>query len=157
MFFLPLNSKHDRNDFDCGDADLNRWFSQIARQHKDRGMSSTFVAVSDVASTEVLGYYAITLTELINSNLPANYQKRLPQRVPAFRIGRLASSIRYRGQGLRIGELLLFDAINRVTRISNDVGGIGIVVDAKPNAVNFYKQYGFEQMADHPNNLFLPI
>jgi len=30
-------------------------------------------------------------------------------------------------------------------------------VNAKPSAVGFYQQYGFEQMSDHPNNLFLPI
>lgn len=157
MIFLPLNSQHDRKGFDCGNDDLNRWFSQLARQHKDRGVSSTFVAVADDKSTEVLGYYAITVAELVNAELPVQYRKRLPEKVPAFRIGRLASSIHHKGRGLRIGESLLFDAIDRITRISQDVGGVGIVVNAKPTAIDFYKQYGFEQMADHPLNLFLPI
>jgi predicted GNAT family N-acyltransferase len=155
MIFLPLNSQHDRKGFDCGNDDLNRWFSQVARQHKDRGVSSTFVAVVDNASTEVIGYYAITVAELVNINLPEQYRKRLPEKVPVFRLGRLGVSVRYKGQ--RIGESLLFDAINRIARISQEVGGIGIVVNAKPTAIDFYKQYGFEQMADHPLNLFLPI
>ncbi len=155
MIFLPLNSQHDRKSFDCGNDDLNRWFSQVARQHKDRGVSSTFVAVVNDLSTEVLGYYAITVTELVNQELPAQYRKRLPERVPAFRLGRLAVSVQHKGQ--RIGESLLFDAIDRIIRISKDVGGVGIVVNAKPSAIDFYKQYGFEQMADHPLNLFLPI
>ncbi|PKO54372.1 MAG: N-acetyltransferase [Betaproteobacteria bacterium HGW-Betaproteobacteria-2] len=155
MIFLPLNSQHDRKAFDCGNEDLNRWFKQVARQHKDRGVSSTFVAVADNASIEVLGYYAITVAELVNVDLPAQYQKRLPARVPVFRLGRLAVSVRHQGQ--RVGEALLFDAIDRITRISQEVGGIGIVVNAKPAAVDFYKQYGFEQMPDHPLNLFLTI
>ena len=155
MIFLPLNSQHDRKGFDCGNDDLNRWFSQVARQHKDRGVSSTFVAVSDNTSAEVLGYYAITVAELVNVDLPEQYQKRLPEKVPVFRLGRLAVSVRHKGQ--RIGESLLFDAIDRITRISQEVGGVGIVVNAKPSAIDFYKQYGFEQMADHPLNLFLPI
>jgi predicted GNAT family N-acyltransferase len=155
MIFLPLNSQHERKSFDCGNDDLNRWFSQVARQHKDRGVSSTFVAVVNDTSTEVLGYYAITVTELVNQELPAQYRKRLPERVPAFRLGRLAVSVQHKGQ--RIGESLLFDAIDRIIRISKDVGGVGIVVNAKPSAIDFYKQYGFEQMADHPLNLFLPI
>ncbi|MDE2622929.1 MAG: GNAT family N-acetyltransferase [Betaproteobacteria bacterium] len=155
MIFLPLNSQHDRKGFDSGNDDLNRWFNQVARQHKDRGVSSTFVAVSDNTSAEVLGYYAITVAELMNVDLPEQYRKRLPERVPVFRLGRLAVSVRHKGK--RIGESLLFDAIYRITRISQEVGGVGIVVNAKPSAVDFYKQYGFEQMADHPLNLFLPI
>lgn len=155
MIFLPLNSQHDRKGFDCGNDDLNRWFYQVARQHKDRGVSSAFVAVSGNTSAEVLGYYAITVAELMNVDLPEQYRKRLPQRVPVFRLGRLAVSVRHKGQ--RIGESLLFDAIDRITRISQEVGGVGIVVNAKPSAIDFYKQYGFEQMADHTLNLFLPI
>ena len=52
---------------------------------------------------------------------------------------------------------MLFDAIDRATRIASEVGGVGLVVDAKPVAVEFYQKYGFEQMADHPQNLFLPL
>ncbi|PKO84503.1 MAG: N-acetyltransferase [Betaproteobacteria bacterium HGW-Betaproteobacteria-11] len=155
MVFLPLNSQHDRKGFDCGDADLNQWFSQIARQHKDRRISSTFVVVTDNASAEVLGYYAITIAELISADLPVHYRKRLPETVPAFRLGRLAVSVNHKGR--RIGESLLFDAMDRIARISREVGGVGIVVNAKPAAIDFYKQYGFEQMLDHPLNLFLPV
>jgi predicted N-acetyltransferase YhbS len=155
MIFLPLSSQHNRKGFDCGNDDLNRWFKQVARQHKDRGVSSTFVAVADNTSTEVLGYYAITVAELVNTDLPMQHQKRLPARIPVFRLGRLAVSVQHKGQ--RIGEALLFDAIDRITRISQEVGGTGIVVNAKPTAIEFYKQYGFEQMSDHPLNLFLPI
>ena len=52
---------------------------------------------------------------------------------------------------------MLFDALERTTRISGEVGGIGLVVNAKHSAVDFYQRYGFEQMADHPQNLFLPF
>ncbi len=155
MILLPLNSQHDRKGFDCGNDDLNGWFSQVARQHKDRGVSPTFVAATDYTSAEVLGYYSITVAELKNADLPEPYRKRLPVKVPVFRLGRLAVSVRHKGQ--RMGESLLFDAIDRITRISQEVGGVGILVNAKPSAIDFYKQYGFEQMADHPLNLFLPL
>jgi GNAT superfamily N-acetyltransferase len=155
MLVLPLNDRHDRKGFDCGDADLNGWLGRIARQHKDKGVSSTFVAIAEVNSTEVLGFYAISLAELVNADLPAQYRKRLPTQVPVFRLGRLATAMQHRGKG--IGEFLLFDAIDRVTRISIEVGGIGLVVNAKHSAVDFYQKYGFEPMADHPQNLFLPF
>ena len=153
MLFLPLNDGHDRRGFDCGDTDLNRWFVQIAKQHKEKGVSSTFVAVADEFSNEVLGFYAINLAELANTDLPIKYQKKLPDKVPVFRLGRLATAKKH--QGKRIGENMLFDAIDRMERIAKEVSGVGLVVNAKPSAVKFYKQYGFEQMSDHPNNLFL--
>ena len=155
MLLVPLNDAHDRKGFDCGDAELNAWLGRIAKQHKEKGVSSTFVVVSDESSTEVLGFYAISMAELINADLPAQYRKRLPIKVPVFRLARLASAKTYQGQG--IGEFMLFDAIDRVSRIASEVGGVGLVVDAKPTAVDFYKRYGFEQMADHPQHLFLPL
>lgn len=155
MLVLPLNDHHDRRGFDCGDADLNGWLNQTARQHKAKGVSSTFVAVADEAATEVLGFYAITLAELVNADLPAFHRKKLPARVPVFRLGRLATAQAHQGKG--IGEHMLFDALDRVTRVAQEVGGIGLVVNAKPSAVAFYRRYGFEQMADHPGNLFLPL
>lgn len=153
MLVLPLSDAHDRRGFDCGDAELNAWFARIARQHKEKGVSSTFVAVAALDSTEVLGFYAIGLAELASLDLPQHRRRKLPARVPVFRLGRLATAIQHQSKG--IGEHLLFDAIDRVTRIANEVGGVGLVVNAKPAAAGFYSRYGFEQMADHPRNLFL--
>lgn len=155
MLVLPLSDGHDRKGFDCGNAELNSWFAQVARQHKEKGVSSTFVAVTDEASSEVLGFYSISLAELVNADLPAQYRKRLPTKVPVFRLGRLATAKGHARKG--IGETMLFDAIDRVTRIASEVGGTGLVVNAKAAAVDFYKRYGFEPMADHPLNLFLSL
>ena len=52
---------------------------------------------------------------------------------------------------------MLFDAIERVTRLSAEIGGTMLIVNAKPSAISFYSRYGFEQMKSHPHNLFLPI
>lgn len=155
MLVQPLTERHDRAGFDCGDVELNRWLREVAKQHKEKGVSSSFVLVADGSSQEIQGFYAISLAELVNADLPAQYRKRLPTKVPVFRLGRLATALNHQGKG--IGEFMLFDAIDRVTRIASEVGGIGFVVNAKPAAVDFYKPYGFEQMADHPHNLFLPI
>ena len=103
----------------------------------------------------MLGFYAISMAELVNDDLPVPLRKRLPAKVPVFRLGRLATSKSQQGKGL--GEFMLFDAIDRISRIASEVGGVGLVVNAKPSAVDFYKRYGFEPMADHPLNLFLPI
>lgn len=155
LLIQPLGTLHDRQAFDCGDADLNRWLVQVARQHKDKRVSSTFVAVDPENGSSILGYYAISLAELLNAELPSAHRKRLPLRVPVFRLGRLAVDHRHQGRGL--GEFLLFDALDRATRVASEIGGVGLVVNAKPGAVAFYQRYGFEVMADHPLNLFLTL
>ena len=152
MLVLPLKKWHDRSGFECGDEQLNSWFAQVAKQHKEKGVSSSFVVAATDKSAEVLGFYAISMAELVNGDLPALSRKRLPARVPVFRFGRLATSQNHQGKG--IGEFMLFDAIDRVSRIASEVGGVGLVVNAKPRAVNFYSRCGFEQMADHPLHLF---
>ena len=112
------------------------------------------VAVADEASPVILGYYAYSVAELLTAELPEGRQKKLPRVIPVFRLGRLARGLSQKGTGL--GELLLFDAIDRTSKAAQVVSGVGLVVDAKPAAVAFYLRYGFEQMLDHPLKLFLP-
>lgn len=157
MLVLPLNAQHDRKAFDCGDAKLNEFLVQTAKQHKEKGISSTYVVVANATSAEILGYYTISLAELVNDELPAKLRKKMPRKVPVFRLGRLVSASAHQGKGLRIGEFMLFDAIDRVTRIADEVGGLALVVNAKPSAAAFYTQYGFDPMADHPLNLLLVL
>ncbi|MBU0501455.1 MAG: GNAT family N-acetyltransferase [Gammaproteobacteria bacterium] len=152
---LPLTGHHDRKGFDCGDAELNGWLRRFARQHSAKGVSTTYVAVETETGAEVFGYYAISVTELQAGDVPKQWQRKLPDKIPAYRIGRLAVAEKYQRKGL--GGLLLANAISRLQRISSEVGGSGIVVDAKSTAIGFYLQYGFEQLADHPSKLFLPI
>ena len=155
MLVQKLTDFHDKKGFDCGEPELNDWLKKFAKQHKEKGLSSTFVMVGNPDSSEVLGFYAISLTELFNADLPDQFRKRLPQKVPAFRLGRLATANAYKGKG--IGEAMLFDAIERVTRLSSEIGGTMLVVNAKASAISFYGRYGFERMDSHPQNLFLRI
>ena len=65
MLVLPLHDKHNRKGFDCGDAALNGWLQQTARQHQQKGISATFVATANEGSTEIFGFYAISVAELV--------------------------------------------------------------------------------------------
>jgi predicted GNAT family N-acyltransferase len=152
---LPLAGHHNRVGFDCGDDALNRWLSNVASQHKSKMISSTFVAVESQDSSDIYGFYSINITELKNEFLPQSMRKKLPLTIPAFRIGRLAVDSKYHGQGL--GGLLLANALSRIVSVSDEIGGVLVLVDAKPTAVNFYLRYGFERFEDHPESLFIPI
>lgn len=156
MQILPLTGNHDRRGFDCGRQELNGWLRQVARQHQDKGLSKTFVAVLDDAPDRLCGYYALTLAELENRHLPEAWRQKLPRRIPGVRLGRLAVDKRYQGQGL--GELLLVDALTRARRIYREAGGIGLFVDAlDEQAAGFYRRFGFSAAPDNPLLLFLPV
>jgi GNAT superfamily N-acetyltransferase len=155
MLLQNFTGSHDRQSFDCGRQELNDWLRQVARQHQDKGLSKTFVAVQEAAPERICGYYALTLAELENRHLPAAWRKKLPRRIPGVRLGRLAVDQRYQGKGL--GELLLLDALLRAQRIYTEAGGIGLFVDAiDAQAAGYYQRFGFEAAPDNPLLLFLP-
>ncbi len=154
MQVRPLAGNHDRQGFDCGRQELNHWLRQVARQHQDKGLSKTFVAVREEAPARICGYYALTLAELENRHLPQAWRKKLPRRIPGVRLGRLAVDRQYQGKGL--GELLLVDALTRAQRIYAEAGGIGLFVDAlDEQAAGYYLNFGFDASPDNPLLLFL--
>ncbi len=155
MQALPLTGSHDRQGFDCGRQELNDWLRQVARQHQDKGLSKTFVAIREEEPVRICGYLALTLAELENRHLPEAWRKKLPRRIPGVRLGRLAVDKVYQGKGL--GELLLIDALTRAQRIYTEAGGIGLFVDALDEAAaGYYRRFGFEASPDYPLLLFLP-
>jgi len=156
MQILPLTGNHNRQSFDCGQVELNSWLRQVARQHQDKGLSKTFIAIQDEEPTGICGFYALSLAEIDRRFLPEAYQKKLPQRIPGVRLGRLAVDLRYQKKGL--GELLLVDAISRARRIHQDAGVVGLFVDALDDyASAFYRHYGFLNIPDNPILLVYPI
>jgi len=156
MQILPLTGGHDRRRFDCGRAELNNWLREVARQHQEKGISKTFVATLEDAPTVICGYFALTVSEVDVRQLPEQRRKRLPRVVPGIRLGRLAVDRRY--QGKRLGELLLFNAIERTRVIRQNAGVVALFVDAiDENAARFYARFGFEAFADEPLKLFFPV
>jgi GNAT superfamily N-acetyltransferase len=57
-------------------------------------------------------------------------------------VARLAAAHEMQGKG--VGKLLLRFALQLALDMARDVGCVGVVVDAKEEAVAFYERYGFE-------------
>ena len=136
MLFLPLSDHLERQSFQCEEPALSDWLKKTARQHQEKRISSPMVAVADETSSTILGYYAYSVAELLTVDLPEIRQKKLPRSIPVFRLGRLARDLNQKGSGL--GELLLFDAIDRTSKAAQVVSGDGMVVDAQPAVVEVY-------------------
>lgn len=163
MKIRPLRPEDDRTAFMSGDADLDRFFRKFAGQNQFRlHIGTTYVAVAD---GEILGFVTVTATSLTIDNLPAGQRKRLPRYpLPALRVARLAVAQAARGRG--IGRSLLRMSLGLAREMAVRVGCVGVVVDAKPDAVEFYERLGFERLdilagalGDRPLPLpmFLPL
>jgi GNAT superfamily N-acetyltransferase len=153
-----LEATHDRSGFDCGVDPLNRYLQQIARQHIAKGISKTFVLVDEHATVRkpVLGFFTISLCQVLGQQVPAKWAKKLPEQIPAMRLGRLAVALGHQGAGH--GKALLVEALYRIARVAEIAGGIGLFVDAKDEAAAaFYARFGFEPTPSHPLTLFMPV
>jgi len=154
-----LGESHDRKAFDCGVAALNEFLQKTALQHRNKGLSNTFVLTDEVKPKSILGFFTLSFLEVEITAIPKEYSRQLPKqsRLPAAKLARLAVDKICQGKGY--GDILVADAIKRIMNTANDSGGItGLFVDAKDeNAVRFYLRFGFIPLHDAPLKLFIPL
>jgi GNAT superfamily N-acetyltransferase len=153
----PLQRVHNRTGFDCGEPALDEYLARFARQNQESGVARTFVAVRQTEPTRIFGYYSLAVGAIDRANLPPSASRRFPNfPLPIARLVRLAVDRSQQGKGL--GEDLLLDALSRCLRVAEEVGIIGVVIDAKhERAKAFYARYEFDALVDHPLTLWLPL
>jgi len=152
----PLGPQHNRAGFACGVEALDNYLQRQARQDIKKRVAVAFVLTSD--GTTIAGYYTLSQYSVELGALPPETARKLPKYpvVPATLIGRLAVNIAFRGKGL--GELLLMDALSRSLAASRQIAAAAVIVDVKnEQAKAFYRKFGFLEMPQIPNRLFLPM
>ncbi len=153
-YVIEALAKHDRRNFTCGVAALDRYFREQVSQDIRRRVTNCFVAID--AEGAVAGYYTFAAASLPLADLPVDEAKRLPRYplLPAALIGRLTVAAPHRGQGL--GAALIVDAVVRTMRAEPAI--FALIVDAKDEpAVAFYSHLGFRAFTNRPMSLFLPV
>jgi GNAT superfamily N-acetyltransferase len=152
-----LAKHHDRAAFDCGDADLSIYLHRYARQNHESGGAKCFVAAPADSPSRVLGFYTLSPGSLEYSRTPALIKKGLGRYdVPMFRLGRLAVDQTLHGRGL--GGGLLLRSAARCIRVADEIGGVGLIIDAKNDrAAQWYADYGALPLLDAPLSLVLPL
>jgi len=151
---------HDRQQFNCGVEVLNAYLKTRANQEQKKRLNVTYVAVSIEGGTpkSITGYYTLSNSSISLFVVNPDYKKGIPSTydIPSVKIGRLAVDVSQQSMGL--GAFLLKDAFNRIIDISSLSAVRGIEVVAKTKEVTeFYKKYGFIQLEDKNNSLYLPI
>jgi GNAT superfamily N-acetyltransferase len=163
MEIRPLRPGDDRSQFHSGDEALDRFFHRYAGQNQFRHhVGVSYVAVED---DRILGFATVAPRHIDIEDLPDRLKKNLPRYpIPVLGLARLAVDAAAQSMGL--GSQLLRFVLQLAVKMANDLGCAGVVVDAKPGAVEFYTKYGFvafeaiEGQSDarpEPTMMWLPI
>ena len=94
--------------------------------------------------------------EVVTSDLPAGYAGKYLAKAPAAKLARLAVSIDQQRQGL--GTIMMAEAMKRTLSVAENIGIIGIFVDAKNQMpVNTMNSSASSLFQESPLELFLPL
>ncbi|MDF2119943.1 GNAT family N-acetyltransferase [Roseiarcaceae bacterium H3SJ34-1] len=151
----PLEKKHRRTDFSCGNDRIDTYFREVVSQDVKRKYATCFVA-REIATDRVAGFYTLSSSNVPLTEVPETLAKKLPRypSVPAVLIGWLGRHSDYAGQGL--GEALLFDSIKTIA--TSPIGAHAIFADAVDDkAASFYAAFGFVPLIERPRMLYLPV
>jgi len=139
----------------------------MAGQHQRRGISRVYVLTPKKENIRawheaghmtldehsIVGYFALSSAQVMGSDLPAG--SKLPSHVPVVRLGRLA--VDRRMMGMKLGSLLLMEAIAIAAEAARSIGVTGLFVDSKPEASAFYEKFGFRAAESDPLKLWLSM
>jgi GNAT superfamily N-acetyltransferase len=151
-----LSAQHDRSSFTCGISALDDYFHNQAGQDARRAVTRVYVAVDDITGA-IVGFYTLSATSITWLDIPEHLARKLPRYpIPAALIGRLAVDHRFHKRNF--GKYLLFNALDRIVALAQQIALFAVVVDAKDNAAaGFYVRYGFQPLSNRGLRLLLPL
>lgn len=143
---VRLAPEHDLGAFDCGVAAYNDWLTQHADASVRAGVCAVYLLVEQIGDrSRVVGYYAISPTQVVRDQAPTSLTRGWPNSVPAWKLGKLAVHVDLLAdKNEQWGSQLLRDALETVVSVADAGGGKVIVVDAdNPALITFYARNGF--------------
>ncbi len=143
---IRLSRLYDLSKFDCGDQDINDFLKQDAYIYQENKLATTTIFVYN---EEVIGFFS-TAADSIKLKLREreghHMQEKPIQEFPAIKIARIGRDIRYNKHG--IGTNILKWAIGYILNCSEMIAVRFITVDAYPDKVKWYEQFGFVRNLD---------
>ncbi len=140
MEIRVLRPSEDRSGFSSGNIELDRFFQRFAGQNQFRvQLGVTHVAIE---RGQILGFATVSAAQV---KLPA-------YPVPVIRLSRMAVASRAQGRG--VGAALLRHVNLLAVELSTEkIGCVGVLVDAKSDARDFYARYGFIELEPEAGEL----
>lgn len=163
LLIRRLEKSDNRSRFCSGDPDLDRFFLRYAGQNQFRHhIGTTYIALT---SGQIVGFVTISPGEVTAEAIDTGTRARLPRYpLPIVRLSRLAVDRHYHRMG--IGRALLRSILELALELRDRFGCTGVIVDAKPDAIEFYRGLGFIKLTTvigtlgdrpEPTPMFLPI
>jgi GNAT superfamily N-acetyltransferase len=150
-----LTEAHDCADFSSGEIVLDDWLRQRAWNNQQTAASRTYV-VCPAASMQVIGYFSLSMGQIIARDVTGAMRRNMPTHIPAVTLGRLAIDKVHQGKGL--GVAMLHNVVERALRASQEVSARLIIVHAiSPAAEAFYLHHGFTRLPVETPTLALDL
>jgi len=149
--------RHDRAAFSCGEDRIDNFLKITASKYVAGDVGRIYVAVEKDGG-RLVGFYAVNPHSIDPSELGSDMIKRLPRldRIPAFYLSMIGVHVETRGKG--VGSFLLADALKLCMRISDQVGGRFIVLDAiNDKAAKLYGSFDFVTLPSVPGRMVVSI
>jgi GNAT superfamily N-acetyltransferase len=137
----PLARDDDRSGFSCGEPAPDRFFEHYAGPNQFKlKLAVAYVAVLE---GRILGFATVAVGSVERRELPsARQRKRMPVHpLPILRLARLGVDRAAQGSG--VGRQLLRHVLELAVGQRDALGCVGVVTDAKPDAVAYYEKLGF--------------
>lgn len=135
--------------FDCGEKEINLWFSNFARQSELRHETRTFALLAE--SGALVGFYA--LTGALLSNIQTASMRGIESyryQSPVTLLVKMGIEVEFQEHGF--GRLLLYDALRKTLDASKLVATGGLIVQPKTiDLRSFYQKSGFRQISVEPD------
>ncbi|MBR6494943.1 MAG: GNAT family N-acetyltransferase [Prevotella sp.] len=147
--FIPLTEELELLPFCCKDDDLNEFLFDDVKHYLADLMAVTYLFI-DPAKQKTVAYFSLLNDKVSYDPDEPTFWNRLNRRIsnrkrrrnyPSVKIGRLAVSQEYAGQGIG-REILNF--VKHAFTHGNRTGCRFITVDAYADATDFYLKNGFD-------------
>lgn len=142
---VKLTSNHDVGDFDCGDADIDK-FLKMAFEGQEQFYSVTYVMVSK-ENEDIMAYATVANGVIKMADLDENlFSDFTHPELPALLLGRLGRDKKYRGVGF--GQIMVKYCIGLAHELSKTVGCRVVYVDSYVSRVSLYEDLGFRKCSE---------
>ncbi|MBI5002286.1 GNAT family N-acetyltransferase [Candidatus Woesearchaeota archaeon] len=144
---LRLSKIYDLTAFDCGDKDINEFLKEDALIYQDKKLATTTIFT---CNDEVIGFFSTAADSLklkLTEKESHDIEKKPIAEFPAIKISRIGRDTKYKGQ--KVGEDILKWAVGYILKCSEMTAVRFVTVDAYPNKVKWYEQFGFVSNLDN--------
>ena len=148
-----LTPETDLTMFKCAESDLNEFLLDESKDYQTEYLAVTYLLINST-NGDIVAYYSLlndvvrlnetekSVRNRINRKIPFSKQRN---HYPAVKVGRLAVSEAYEGQG--IGRLIL-DSVKYLFTHGNRTGCRFVTVDALATVTGFYEHNKFRFFTD---------